>query len=128
MVAEVVKELAEVLEERLLETDAERLLRIEELLGQRIVGHRHALEKIAVVLRRNASGFRSRRPIGMFLLLGPTGVGKTETAKAIAECLFHSSDATTRLDLSSTPSPTPSRASSAPLPVTVWPRSGRSAH
>jgi len=99
-VAEVVSELAGVPEERLLETDAERLLRIEELLGQRIVGHRHALEKIATVLRRNASGFRSRRPIGTFLLLGPTGVGKTETAKAIAECLFHSSDAMTRLDLS----------------------------
>jgi ATP-dependent Clp protease ATP-binding subunit ClpC len=52
------------------------------------------------VLRRNASGFRSRRPIGSFLLLGPTGVGKTETAKAIAECLFHSPHAMTRLDLS----------------------------
>ncbi|MBX3230510.1 MAG: ATP-dependent Clp protease ATP-binding subunit [Labilithrix sp.] len=99
-VAEVVSELAGVPEERLLETDAERLLRIEELLGQRIVGHRFALEKIATVLRRNASGFRSRRPIGTFLLLGPTGVGKTETAKAIAECLFHSADAMTRLDLS----------------------------
>src|SRR4029079_15916414 len=71
-----------------------------ELLGERIVGHRHALEKIATDLRRNASGFRSRRPIGTFLLLGPTGVGKTETAKAIAECLFHSPDAMTRLDLS----------------------------
>jgi ATP-dependent Clp protease ATP-binding subunit ClpC len=99
-VAEVVSELAGVPEERLLETDAERLLRIEELLGERIVGHRHALEKIATVLRRNASGFRSRRPIGTFLLLGPTGVGKTETAKAIAACLFHSPDAMTRLDLS----------------------------
>jgi ATP-dependent Clp protease ATP-binding subunit ClpC len=99
-IAEVVSELAGVPEERLLETDAERLLRLEELLGARIVGHRHALKKIATVLRRNASGFRSRRPIGTFLLLGPTGVGKTETAKAIAECLFHSADAMTRLDLS----------------------------
>jgi ATP-dependent Clp protease ATP-binding subunit ClpC len=99
-IAEVVSELAGVPEERLLETDAERLLRLEDLLGERIVGHRHALEKIATVLRRNASGFRSRRPIGTFLLLGPTGVGKTETAKAIAECLFHSADAMTRLDLS----------------------------
>jgi ATP-dependent Clp protease ATP-binding subunit ClpC len=99
-VAEVVSELAGVPEERLLETDAERLLKIEDLLGDRIVGHRFALEKIATVLRRNASGFRSRRPIGTFLLLGPTGVGKTETAKAIAECLFHSADAMTRLDLS----------------------------
>jgi ATP-dependent Clp protease ATP-binding subunit ClpC len=69
-------------------------------MGERIVGHTEALERIARVLRRNASGFRSRRPIGTFLLLGPTGVGKTETAKAIAECLFHSPDAMTRLDLS----------------------------
>ena len=99
-VAEVVSELAGVPEERLLETDTERLLKIEELLGERIVGHKFALEKIATVLRRNASGFRSRRPIGTFLLLGPTGVGKTETAKAIAQCLFHSPDAMTRLDLS----------------------------
>ncbi|MBS2020607.1 MAG: ATP-dependent Clp protease ATP-binding subunit [Deltaproteobacteria bacterium] len=99
-VAEVVSELAGVPEERLLETDAERLLRLEELLGARIVGHAGALERIATVLRRNASGFRSKRPIGTFLLLGPTGVGKTETAKAIAECLFHSADAMTRLDLS----------------------------
>jgi ATP-dependent Clp protease ATP-binding subunit ClpC len=99
-VAEVLAELAGVPEERLLETDAERLLRLEELLAERIVGHRHALERIATVLRRNASGFRSRRPIGTFLLLGPTGVGKTETAKAIAENLFHSEAAMTRLDLS----------------------------
>jgi ATP-dependent Clp protease ATP-binding subunit ClpC len=99
-VAEVVSELAGVPEERLLESDGERLLRLEELLGNRIVGHANALERISHVLRRNASGFRSRRPIGTFLLLGPTGVGKTETAKAIAECLFHSADAMTRLDLS----------------------------
>ncbi len=99
-IAEVVSELSGVPEERLLESDAERMLRLEELLAKRIVGHTAALERIAAVLRRNASGFRSRRPIGTFLLLGPTGVGKTETAKAIAECLFHSADAMTRLDLS----------------------------
>jgi ATP-dependent Clp protease ATP-binding subunit ClpC len=69
-------------------------------MGVRIVGHAEALGRIARVLRRNASGFRSKRPIGSFLLLGPTGVGKTETAKAIAECLFHSPHAMTRLDLS----------------------------
>jgi ATP-dependent Clp protease ATP-binding subunit ClpC len=99
-VAEVVSETSGVPVERLLDADGARMLRLEELMGQRIVGHREALERIARVLRRNASGFRSRRPIGSFLLLGPTGVGKTETAKAIAECLFHSPHAMTRLDFS----------------------------
>jgi ATP-dependent Clp protease ATP-binding subunit ClpC len=99
-IAEVVSELAGVPAERLLETDAERMLRLEEMLAERIVGHGAALARIAAVLRRNASGFRSQRPIGSFLLLGPTGVGKTETAKAVAECLFHSPHAMTRLDLS----------------------------
>ena len=99
-VAEVVSELAHVPMERLLESDGERMLRMEALMAERVVGHGDALARIAAVLRRNASGFRSRRPIGTFLLLGPTGVGKTETAKAIAECLFHSADAMTRLDMS----------------------------
>ncbi len=99
-VAEVVSELSGVPEERLLETDFERLLSLEALLARRIVGHGRALSKIATVLRRNASGFRSRRPVGTFLLLGPTGVGKTETAKAIAELLFFSESAMTRVDMS----------------------------
>jgi ATP-dependent Clp protease ATP-binding subunit ClpC len=99
-VAEVVSELASVPIERLLESDGERMLRLEAILGERIVGHHDAIARIAAVLRKSASGFRSRRPIGCFLLLGPTGVGKTETAKAVAECLFASPDAMTRLDLS----------------------------
>ncbi len=100
LVAEVVSEMAHVPVERLLETDGERMLRMESMLAERVVGHTDALARIAAVLRRNASGFRARRPIGSFLLLGPTGVGKTETAKAIAECLFFSPDAMTRLDMS----------------------------
>jgi ATP-dependent Clp protease ATP-binding subunit ClpC len=99
-VADVVSETSGVPVERLLETDGARMLRLENALAERIVGHGDALARIARVLRRNASGFRSHRPIGSFLLLGPTGVGKTETAKAIAECLFHSPHAMTRLDLS----------------------------
>jgi ATP-dependent Clp protease ATP-binding subunit ClpC len=99
-VAEVMSESCGVPIDRLLDADGARMLRLEELMGDRIVGHREALGRIARVLRRNASGFRSRRPIGSFLLLGPTGVGKTETAKAIAECLFHSPHAMTRLDFS----------------------------
>jgi ATP-dependent Clp protease ATP-binding subunit ClpC len=99
-IAEVVSELCLVPVERLLESDGERMLRFEELLSKRIVGHENELARIAAVLRRNASGIRAKRPIGSFLLLGPTGVGKTETAKAVAECLFASSTAMTRLDLS----------------------------
>ncbi|MEI7892448.1 MAG: ATP-dependent Clp protease ATP-binding subunit [Myxococcales bacterium] len=99
-VAAVLSEQAAVPIERLLETDGDRMLRLEDELSLRIVGHKAALRRIATVLRRNASGFRSQRPIGSFLLLGSTGVGKTETAKAIASCLFDSMHATTRLDLS----------------------------
>jgi ATP-dependent Clp protease ATP-binding subunit ClpC len=99
-VADVVSEQSGVPVERLLETDGARMLRLEQLVAARIVGHTDAIARIARVLRRNASGFRSARPIGSFLLLGPTGVGKTETAKAIAECLFHSPHAMTRLDFS----------------------------
>jgi ATP-dependent Clp protease ATP-binding subunit ClpC len=99
-VADVVSETSGVPVERLLETDGARMLRLEKALAERIVGHADGLARIARVLRRNAGGFRSRRPIGSFLLLGPTGVGKTETAKAIAEFLFHSPHAMTRLDLS----------------------------
>jgi ATP-dependent Clp protease ATP-binding subunit ClpC len=99
-VAGVVSETTGVPIERLLETDGARMLRLEQSLAERIVGHGEALGRVARVLRRNASGFRSRRPIGSFLLLGPTGVGKTETAKAIADCLFHSPYAMTRIDLS----------------------------
>ena len=99
-VAEVIAEIADMPVARLLETDRERMLSLASLLGERVVGHDKALDRIAHILRRNAAGLRGRRPIGSFLLLGPTGVGKTETAKAIAEALFHSADAMTRLDLS----------------------------
>jgi ATP-dependent Clp protease ATP-binding subunit ClpC len=99
-VASVIAELADVPEERLLETDRERMLALEQTLAERVVGHGAAIARIARVLRKSAAGLRGRRPIGSFLLLGPTGVGKTETAKAVAEALFHSPDAMTRLDFS----------------------------
>ncbi|MCC6899611.1 MAG: ATP-dependent Clp protease ATP-binding subunit [Polyangiaceae bacterium] len=99
-VAEIVAELADMPVERLLETDSDRFLRMEEILAERVVGHGEVIRRIARILRRNAAGLGSKRPIGTFLLLGPTGVGKTETAKAVAEVLFHSDSAMTRLDLS----------------------------
>ncbi len=99
-VAEVVAELADMPVDRLLEADGDRMLRLEEILAERVVGHGEQIRRIARILRRNAAGLGSRRPIGTFLLLGPTGVGKTESAKAIAEVLFHCDTAMTRVDLS----------------------------
>ena len=99
-IAQVVSEAVDVPYERLLETDHQRMLRLAELLGQRVVGHQQACDRIAAVLRRNAAGLSGERPIGSLLLLGPTGVGKTETAKAIAELLFDSREAMIRLDMS----------------------------
>ncbi len=86
--------------ERMLSSDAERLLGLEGRLAELVVGHDSAVRAIAAQLRKSAAGLGSRRPLGSFLLLGPTGVGKTETAKAVAEVLFGSGDAMTRIDLS----------------------------
>jgi ATP-dependent Clp protease ATP-binding subunit ClpC len=99
-VAEVVAEISSVPAERLLQSDGERLLSLETTLAARVVGHGECLAAIARNVRRNAAGLGSKRPIGTFLLLGPTGVGKTETAKALAEALFFSDQAMTRIDLS----------------------------
>jgi ATP-dependent Clp protease ATP-binding subunit ClpC len=98
-VAEVIAELIDMPVDRLMESDGERMLSLESLLAERVVGHAPALQRMATILRRNAAGFRSKRPIGTFLLLGPTGVGKTESAKAIAHALFRSETAMTRLDM-----------------------------
>lgn len=99
-VAEVVSEMAGVPVERLLQTDGQRALALEATLAERVVGHGPCLTAIARAVRRNAAGLGGSRPIGTFLLLGPTGVGKTETAKALAEALFFSDQAMTRIDLS----------------------------
>jgi ATP-dependent Clp protease ATP-binding subunit ClpC len=98
-VARVVGEQAHVPLERLLLRDRERLLALEEHLAARVVGQREPLARIADALRKGAAGFRGKRPLGTFLLLGPTGVGKTETAKAISEVLFGITELT-RLDMS----------------------------
>ncbi|MCY1022614.1 AAA family ATPase [Pyxidicoccus sp. MSG2] len=99
-VARVVAKLAGVPEERLLMNDSARLLRLEQDLSERVIGHTEAVARIARVIRRNYAGFASRRPMGSFLFLGPTGVGKTEMARALAEVLFGNRDALVRLDMS----------------------------
>jgi len=99
-VARVVAKLAGVPEERLLTNDSSRLLRLEQDLAERVIGHSEAVARIARVIRRNYAGFASRRPMGSFLFLGPTGVGKTEMARALAEVLFGNRDALVRMDMS----------------------------
>ena len=99
-VAEVVSERSGVPLDRLLETDSERLLSLESALADRVVGHTEELRRMSRIIRRNAAGLGGARPVGTFLLLGPTGVGKTESAKALAFSLFGSETALTRLDLS----------------------------
>ncbi|MEZ4269001.1 MAG: ATP-dependent Clp protease ATP-binding subunit [Myxococcota bacterium] len=99
-IAEVVAEVARIPVERLLMSDAERILGIRDFLGDRIVGQPEVLDVVSQVIQRNSAGFASQRPIGSFLFLGPTGVGKTETAKVLADFLFCSKDALTRFDMS----------------------------
>ena len=99
-VAGVVGELTQIPVERLLMTDAERMLNLRDFLSARIIGHDEVLDQVTEVIQRNSAGFSSRRPIGSFLFLGPSGVGKTETAKVLAEFLFCAKDAMTRFDMS----------------------------
>ncbi len=99
-VAQVVAGIAGLPVERLLVGDSARLLRLEEELATRVVGHGEVVDRVAKVIRRNYAGFASRRPMGSFLFLGPTGVGKTEMARTLAEVLFGSRDALVRLDMS----------------------------
>jgi ATP-dependent Clp protease ATP-binding subunit ClpC len=85
----------------LLEKEAEKLLRMEEYLHQRIIGQDEAIVAVSDAIRRARSGLKDpKRPIGTFLFLGPTGVGKTELAKALAEFLFDDEDALLRVDMS----------------------------
>ena len=99
-VASVVSRIADIPVEKLLQTDTDRLLHMEEHLARRIIGHESVLKRVARVIRRNYAGFAGKRPIGSFLFLGPTGVGKTETVRCLADFLFQSRDAMVRLDMS----------------------------
>jgi ATP-dependent Clp protease ATP-binding subunit ClpC len=96
----VVAKIAQLPEERLLLDDSARLLSLEQQVGEKIIGHREVIDRLAKVIRRNYAGFASRRPMGSFLFLGPTGVGKTEMARALAEVVFGSPDALIRIDMS----------------------------
>ncbi len=86
---------------KMLEGEKEKLLKMEEIIEKRVVGQEQAIQTIADAVRRSRSGLQDpNRPIGSFIFLGPTGVGKTETAKAVAEFLFNDEKAIVRIDMS----------------------------
>jgi ATP-dependent Clp protease ATP-binding subunit ClpC len=97
-VARAVARMAGLPEERLLQPDGERFLNLEHRLAGRIVGHERIISAVARAVRRNYAGFAAQRPLASFLFCGPSGVGKTETARALADELFDG--ALVRIDLS----------------------------
>jgi ATP-dependent Clp protease ATP-binding subunit ClpB len=100
-IAEVVARWTGIPVSRLLEGEVEKLIHMEERLHERVVGQDEAVEAVATALRRSRAGLQDpNRPIGTFLFLGPTGVGKTELARALAEFMFDSQDAMIRIDMS----------------------------
>jgi ATP-dependent Clp protease ATP-binding subunit ClpB len=100
-VAEVVARWTGIPVSRLLEGEVEKLIHMEERLHERVIGQDEAVEAVATALRRSRAGLQDpNRPIGTFLFLGPTGVGKTELARALAEFMFDSEEAMIRLDMS----------------------------
>ena len=100
-IAEVVAKWTGVPVSKMLRSDKEKLLKLEELLHQRLIGQEKAVTAVSDAVRRSRAGLQeSNRPIGSFLFLGTTGVGKTELAKALAEALFDDENNITRIDMS----------------------------
>ena len=100
-IAEVVAKWTGIPVRRMLESEKEKLLRMEDELHKRVVGQNAAIEAVADAVRRSRAGLQNeKRPIGSFLFMGTTGVGKTELAKALAEFLFNDENMMTRIDMS----------------------------
>jgi len=100
-IAEIVARWTGIPVTRLLESERQKLLNLERHLHERVIGQHDAVEAVAAAIRRARSGMKDpSRPIGSFLFMGPTGVGKTELARALAQFLFDSDDAIVRLDMS----------------------------
>ena len=100
-IAEIVARWTGIPVTRMLQSEREKLLKLEEELHQRVIGQEEAVEAVADAIRLSRTGLSSQdRPIGSFLFLGTTGVGKTELAKALAEYLFNDADMMTRIDMS----------------------------
>ena len=100
-IADVVARWTGIPVQRLLAGERQKLLELEQRLGKRVIGQREPVAAVAAAIRRARAGMKDpRRPVGSFLFLGPTGVGKTELAKALAAALFDEEDALVRLDMS----------------------------
>ena len=100
-IAEVVAKWTDIPVQKMLESEKEKLLRIESELHKRVVGQDQAIQAVADAVRRSRAGLSNeKRPIGSFLFMGTTGVGKTELAKALAEFLFNDENMITRIDMS----------------------------
>ncbi len=100
-IAEIVSKWTGIPVSRLLESEREKLLKMEERIAQRVVGQEEAIRAVANAVRRARAGLKDpNRPIGSFIFLGPTGVGKTELAKALAEFMFDTEQAMIRIDMS----------------------------
>ncbi|TDF74583.1 ATP-dependent chaperone ClpB [Candidatus Syntrophosphaera thermopropionivorans] len=101
LIAEIVSKWTNIPVSKLIQSEMEKLLHLEEILSQRVVGQKEGITALANAIRRSRSGLSdTNRPIGSFLFLGPTGVGKTELAKALAAYLFDTEKAMIRLDMS----------------------------
>ena len=100
-IAEVISKWTGIEVSRLVESEMQKLLRMEEFLHKRVIGQDEAVTVVSDAIRRARSGLKDpKRPIGSFIFLGPTGVGKTELAKSLAEFLFNEEDALIRIDMS----------------------------
>ncbi|GAU78128.1 ATP-dependent Clp protease ATP-binding subunit [Fusibacter sp. 3D3] len=99
-VAYVIEAWTKIPVQKITEEEAEKLIELENRLHRRVIGQEHAIELIAKAIRRNRSGFRKRRKPASFVFVGPTGVGKTELARALSEELFGTEDAMIRVDMS----------------------------
>ena len=100
-ISEVVAQWTKIPVQKLAEKESERLLKLEKTLHKRVIGQEEAVTAVAKAIRRGRVGLKDpNRPIGSFLFLGPTGVGKTELSKALAEAMFGSEDAMIRVDMS----------------------------
>ncbi|MFN2399536.1 MAG: ATP-dependent chaperone ClpB [Gemmatimonadaceae bacterium] len=100
-IAEIVAKWTGIPVSRMMESERERLTKLEDVLASRVIGQSEAVKAVANAVRRSRAGLQDpNRPIGSFIFLGPTGVGKTETARALAEFLFDAEQAMVRIDMS----------------------------